>query len=601
MQQLAADQLNVADRRDLAAMGYLTVGRRFSNNIHDIIDDRIDVVTRGLMGLTVTCARCHDHKYDPVPTDDYYSLYGVIASSTEPGEPPLIGDPQEGEAYQQFMTELAKREQALNEFRDGKYRDLLKDLRGRVKDYLCQVVIDTMKDSLPDDADLSFNADELRPAVVRRWKQYFERTARDGGPVFALWHEFAALPRDKFDEAARAIVERLRAGDDPARPTNRLVREEFAKRPPPDSMLDVARTYGDVLAEIEKQSATLVQMPPAAAAGEAAEAPERFPTTRPSSCDNRFMLMAHRRWFRRTRRRRRFRSGHAKRIEQTAEKRRRTEDQLTGGTAPGDGAGRVADAAPSACFLAGDSARPDREVLRRFVQFLAAEPGKPFEHGGGRLELAQAIASPNNPLTPRVLVNRVWMHHFGAPLVRTPGDFGLRSEPPTHPQLLDYLSRWFIDEGWSLKRLHRLIVLSNTYAQASEDRAECRAVDPENRLLWRANRRRLDFEGMRDSLLAAAGRLDAALDGRSVDLWKQPYTTRRSVYAFVDRQDLPGIFRILDFASPDVSTPQRPTTTVPQQALFAMNAPFILEQARHLAARSEVASASEPAAKVQAL
>ncbi len=252
-------------------------------------------------------------------------------------------------------------------------------------------------------------------------------------------------------------------------------------------------------------------------------------------------------------------------------------------------------------FLRGDSARPDREVPRRFVQFLAAEPGKPFEHGGGRLELAQAIASPNNPLTPRVLVNRVWMHHFGTPLVRTPGDFGLRSEPPTHPQLLDYLSRWFIDEGWSLKRLHRLIVLSNTYAQASEDRAECRAVDPENRLLWRANRRRLDFEGMRDSLLAAAGRLDAALDGRSVDLWKQPYTTRRSVYAFVDRQDLPGIFRILDFASPDVSTPQRPTTTVPQQALFAMNAPFILEQARHLAARSEVASASEPAAKVQAL
>ncbi len=352
LQQLAADQLNVADRRDLAAMGYLTVGRRFSNNIHDIIDDRIDVVTRGLMGLTVTCARCHDHKYDPVPTDDYYSLYGVIASSTEPGEPPLIGDPQEGEAYQQFMTELAKREQALNEFRDGKYRDLLKDLRGRVKDYLCQVVIDTMKDSLPDDADLSFNADELRPAVVRRWKQYFERTARDGGPVFALWHEFAALPRDKFDEAARAIVERLRAGDDPARPTNRLVREEFAKRPPPDSMLDVARTYGDVLAEIEKQWLALVQMPPAAAAGEAPKAPERLPDDAAEQLRQSIYAHGAPPVVPADEARRSFRSGHAKRIEQTAEKRRRTEDQLTGGTAPGDGAGRVADAAPSACFLA---------------------------------------------------------------------------------------------------------------------------------------------------------------------------------------------------------------------------------------------------------
>ncbi|MES1213504.1 MAG: DUF1553 domain-containing protein, partial [Singulisphaera sp.] len=252
-------------------------------------------------------------------------------------------------------------------------------------------------------------------------------------------------------------------------------------------------------------------------------------------------------------------------------------------------------------FLRGDPARPDREVPRRFVQFLAAEPGQPFATGGGRLEMARAIASADNPLTARVMVNRVWMHHFGSSLVRTPGDFGLRGEPPTHPELLNYLARWFIDEGWSLKRLHRLIVLSNTYLQASDDRPACRAVDPENRYYWRANRRRLDFEAMRDALLAAAGRLDMTLDGRSIDIWAQPYSTRRSVYAFIDRQDLPGIFRMFDFASPDVSTPQRPTTTVPQQALFAMNSPFVLEQARHLAQRGDVAGAVEPAAKVQAL
>ncbi|HEY4307934.1 MAG TPA: PSD1 and planctomycete cytochrome C domain-containing protein [Pirellulales bacterium] len=601
LQQLAADQLDVADKRDLAAMGFLTVGRRFSNNIHDIIDDRIDVVTRGLMGLTVTCARCHDHKYDPVPTDDYYSLYGVIASSNEPAEPPLIGEPRESEAYQQFVAELAKREQAFNTFRDTKYRELLNDLRARVKDYLCQVVIDTMKDSLPDDADLSFNPDELRPAVVRRWKQYLERTSSDVEPVFALWHEFAALPRDRFDEGARGIVERLAKGDEPGRSVNRLVREEFAKRTPPDSMLDVARTYGDVLSEIEKQWQAVLQLPAPTAAGESAKPAERLPDDAAEQL--RQTLYTHgaptavpedeaRRVFDRA-------------TQNELNKLRKSVDEIKVNSPAAPPRAMVLAEQPTPhqphVFLRGDPARPDREVPRRFVQFLAAEPGKPFANASGRLEMAQAIASADNPLTARVMVNRVWMHHFGTPLVRTPGDFGLRSEPPTHPQLLDFLARWFMDEGWSLKRLHRMIVLSQTYGQASDDRTECRTNDPENRFLWRANRRRLDFEAMRDSFLALSGRLDTALEGRSIDIWAQPYSTRRSIYAFVDRQDLPGIFRMFDFASPDVSTPQRPTTMVPQQGLFVMNSPFVLEQARYLARRAEVAQATEPAAKVQTL
>jgi hypothetical protein len=235
------------------------------------------------------------------------------------------------------------------------------------------------------------------------------------------------------------------------------------------------------------------------------------------------------------------------------------------------------------------------------VQFLAGDDGKPFEQGSGRLELAQRISSPQNPLTARVMVNRVWMEHFGSAIVRTPGDFGLRSEPPTHPQLLDYLAAQFVEEGWSLKKLHRRIVLSSAYQQSSADRPECHAVDSDNRLLWRANRRRIDFEALRDSLLAAAGRLDTKLNGRSIDIWAQPYSTRRSVYAFIDRQDLPGVFRVFDFSSPDVSTPQRPQTTVPQQALFMMNSPFVVEQAKGLAARSEVTAAADAPAKAQAL
>jgi hypothetical protein len=193
------------------------------------------------------------------------------------------------------------------------------------------------------------------------------------------------------------------------------------------------------------------------------------------------------------------------------------------------------------------------------------------------------------------------MHHFGAPLVSTPSDFGVQSDPPSHPELLDHLASWFREHGWSLKKLHRKLMLSSTYQQASDLRVECAQTDPENRLYWRMNRRRLEFEAARDSLLAVAGRLDRSLDGRPVNLLSEPFSTRRTVYGFADRGDLPGLFRSFDFASTDVSSPQRPRTTVPQQALFLLNSPFVIEQARNVAARPEVTSRHEPAARVRAL
>src|SRR5262249_22244613 len=156
-----------------------------------------------------------------------------------------------------------------------------------------------------------------------------------------------------------------------------------------------------------------------------------------------------------------------------------------------------------------------------------------------------------------------------------PSDFGLRGEPPTHSELLDYLATSFMDNGWSLKKLHRLIVLSNTYRQASAGDPRLATVDADNRLLARNNRRRLDFEQMRDALLAVTGKLDFTAGGASVDLTKTPFSQRRTVYGFIERQNLPGMFRTFDFASPDASSPQRYTTTVPQQALFLMNSPFV--------------------------
>ena len=244
-------------------------------------------------------------------------------------------------------------------------------------------------------------------------------------------------------------------------------------------------------------------------------------------------------------------------------------------------------------FVRGSSSNRGPQVPRRFLACLSAGAPPPFQKGSGRLEMAQAIASPENPLTARVWVNRVWAHLFGSGLVTTTSDFGTRSDPPSHPELLDWLACRFMEQGWSTKWLIREIVLSRVYQQASTDRPDCAERDPENRLLWRANRRRLDLESMRDSLLVAAGRLDKAMGGASVQLTERPFATRRSVYGFIERQNLPNFFRTFDFAGPDTHAPSRPYTTVPQQALFLMNSPFVLEQAGFLASRGVSDEASD--------
>ena len=191
-------------------------------------------------------------------------------------------------------------------------------------------------------------------------------------------------------------------------------------------------------------------------------------------------------------------------------------------------------------FIRGNSGNPGAEVPRQFLEVLSGPDRQPFHDGSGRLELAERIASPDNPLTARVMVNRVWLHHFGEGLVRTPSDFGARSDPPTHPELLDFLAARFVKDGWSIKRLHRLIMLSSVYQQSSNGSAKGESLDPENRLLSHFNRQRLDFEAMRDALLAAGGELDEKMGGPSVNLLAEPFVRRRTVYSYVDRQNLAG-------------------------------------------------------------
>ena len=219
---------------------------------------------------------------------------------------------------------------------------------------------------------------------------------------------------------------------------------------------------------------------------------------------------------------------------------------------------------------------------RQFLEALAGLERQPFVQGSGRHELARAIASPDNPLTARVFVNRVWMHLFGEPMVDSPSDFGVRTQAPELVRVLDRLAYDFMRHGWSIKRLQRDIVSSRMYRQASLAKQTVLRHDPKNRWLTRMNRQRLDFEAMRDGLLAVCEDADYQMGGAPVDILGRPSSKRRTLYGYIDRQNLPGTFRTFDMASPDAHSPRRLPTVVPQQALFLMNGPLAAEGAGRL-------------------
>lgn len=603
-QQLAADQMDLGeDKRPLAALGFLTLGRRFINNIHDITDDRIDVVTRGLLGLTVSCARCHDHKYDPVAADDYYALYGVFRSASEPAELPIIqqraaDDPQ----YIDYQKQVAEKQQVYDDYLRGKHVELLTHAREKLPEYL--VAAFDARD-MDDEALRALARDrDLRWPLIQRWRDRM-KAAKDAQPADPIWGPlwtFAALPTEGFDSAAAELAARVVANADAAAPINAVVAKAF-EGDAPKAMPEVVDRYVRTFAETERAWKDLIasetqiaqQKGVAPTLSNAFPKPEREairqliygPGSPPNMTSDELMA-----------------TGSVDLRNGLSE--RRNAILAVKATHPGrpDCAQSLVDNAELFApyvFLRGKPGAKGADVPRRFLSVLANADAKPFEKGSGRLELAEAIVRRDNPLTARVLVNRVWAYHFGKPLVATPSDFGVRCDPPTHPELLDFLATYLMDNGWSLKALQRLILTSNTYQQASEDIPAALALDPENRLIWRQNRKRLDFEGLRDSLLLAAGDLDLSMGGPAVDITVPPFTKRRTIYSFIDRQNLPGVFRTFDFASPDAHSPRRYLTTVPQQALFMMNSPFVVEQARALAARPEVAQAPDLASRVRTL
>ncbi len=241
--------------------------------------------------------------------------------------------------------------------------------------------------------------------------------------------------------------------------------------------------------------------------------------------------------------------------------------------------------------LAGDPTREGKLAPRRFLRILGGQPLPPGEKGSGRLQLASWLTA--HPLAARVIVNRVWQHHFGRGLVPTPNDFGRQGRPPSHPELLDHLASRLIESGWSLKALHRRIVLSSAYRLSSDDDDAKRLADPDNELLWRANRRRLDAEQTRDTLLVLSGRLDrtrggphpfppvARYDFTQHKPFKAVYETdRRAVYLMTQRIQRHPYLALFDGADTNASTGSRPTSTTPLQALYLMNDPFVMRAAK---------------------
>jgi mono/diheme cytochrome c family protein len=594
LEQLAADRLPLGDdRRPLTALGFLTLGGHFMNNVQDILDDRIDVTTRGLQGLTVSCARCHDHKFDPIPSRDYYSLYGVFASSVEPAVPPLFAEPPRTREYEAFRKELEKREAKLAEFLQARRVHVVEGARKRAAEYLLAAHA-LRGQPRTDDYMLIADGNDLNPTMVTRWRAYLDRAAKAGHPVWAHWRHFADLPEKDFAARAKEWCARLTSGRDGERRVNALVARAFAGRPP-RTMAEAAQTYAALLQETERlwQAARKGAPAPRRLAEAAREelrqvfhGPDAPPDVPPGGMSDLELLPD--------------RPGQAE-----LQKLRKA---VEGWRAKGPGApprATVLTDLPTPVeprvFQRGNPNNPGERVPRQFLEVVAGRSRRPFTNGSGRLELAQAIASPDNPLTARVLVNRVWGWHFGQGLVRTPSDFGTRSDPPSHPELLDHLAATFLADGWSVKRLHRRILLSAAYRQRSDDRPECRGSDPENLLLWRMNRQRLDFEATRDALLAVGGRLDGTVGGPSVPDVLSPAARRRTLYGHLDRLSVPGLYRAFDFPSPDASSPRRDQTTVPQQALFLMNNPFVAECARGLLRRPEVAAEKDTDARVRRL
>lgn len=545
--QIAGDLLPESMREKYAGgVGFVSLSPK-----PEFRDERVDAITRGFLGLTVACAQCHNHKFDPIPTRDYYSLLGVF-ESTEEGKFPLA--PAEIVAdYDKKKKALDEEKAAFDKFLD-KQRDQLFDIFVlKASEY----VVAAWRAIGPEKKDVTNMAAEsgLDKAVLEGWTRFLKPSREQKYEYLAEWKGLlqkgaSEAEVKEFGAKFQNLLLAIRKEEEELREKNAKLKAQaktgdVAKAIPLDR--DKFYLFSDLRAKPRQQ--------PLKEAG-----PLYFSDDQLGG----FMTSV---W-----------KEHFDSLRANIEKLKKS----------------LPDEYPSYniikdkekpqnlhVYIRGNKEDQGEEAPRQFLAILAPGEQIPFKQGSGRLELANAIADPANPLTARVMVNRIWLHHFGAGLVRTPSNFGKLGEPPTHPELLDYLASRFIQSGWSIKKMHREIMLSSAYALSSEYAPAAAQIDPENKLFWRANLRRIDVESLRDSMLFVSGKLDTTMGGPALPLHDEK-NFRRTVYGAVSRAKPDEFMRLFDFPDPNETSEQRIATNVPLQQLFFLNSPFIQAQAEFL-------------------
>ena len=606
----------------ITATGFLMLGPKVlaeqdvDKMLIDIVDEQVNTLGRAFLALPVGCARCHDHKFDPIPTADYYAMAGILRSTETMSdaagmrwlERPLAPEDEiaEYEAAQKLVAEAQEKvDEVVREQNDV----LRSPRRAALAEYL--LATEEAYPSWSDDEEKQEAAREtiagvaqgrgLEPPVLERWVRAFHRY-REGPPVegdapspstvFVIWNAYAASSPDRYEQ----VTEELRAIIASEKVLIAPLTRSLVRGPAPRTLEEVAWRYASLFATIEIAWEEHLMRLGLKDEDELRPSDFRLPREQEELrwlvYDGYFCILC---------------------LHQEEEEKLYPEEALEQLAELRAEVERLEEASPPApphAMAVDETATVDLPVhIRGSHLNLADEPEprgflKVTDHlvppppvagdTSGRLELARWITHPEHPLTARVIVNRVWHWHFGRGIVETPSNFGVIGSKPTHPELLDWLARRFVEGGWSLKDLHRDIMLSSTYRLSSDYDAANAAIDEENRLLWRNNRRRLEVEPIRDALLQLAGRLDLTIGGRveeynargyvfgeygpldRVDIYDAP---RRSIYMPVVRTAVYPIFGGFDFGDASDSVGDRSETVVPRQALLMMNSPFVQEAA----------------------
>jgi Protein of unknown function (DUF1549)/Protein of unknown function (DUF1553)/Planctomycete cytochrome C len=593
--QIAADLMPEKDRmRMLPGLGFFGIGPWFTGD--DVVfvearanerDDKIDALTKGFLGLTVACARCHNHKYDPISQKDYYALGGVFANSGFWEYD--LATAKDVEAYQAQRRKVKAAENALQEYADAAVIRVARTLAGQIPEYMLAVRATMLSDPKAD-PDKAAAPNNLDPETFRRWFRYLTATDKLH-PYLKEWDSLMAA-KGGAEADARKIAEGFRDLVLKVITEKMAVinaNQEMVRDYQPDPTEATAKLPGDLMQfELFQYKQLMVQKVMDTnhfyvwldvVQGEDDQSYVRKDGIFEYKGRNLLRFL-------------------------TAEEKARLDSLQTEVTT------LTKSMPPEYPYLMGlrDDANPKNiklnlrgnahalgeEVPRGLPAILGNTDGEPlpFKNGSGRMELADAIVQ--HPLAARVMVNRIWQHHFGRGIVDTPSNFGVMGERPSHPELLDYLASRFVESGWSVKAIHREIMLSSAYRLAYGHSEANAAVDPDNRLVWRANFRRLEVEALRDSMLFVTGTLDERTGGPPQDL-ARANTKKRTIYGRAARSPY-SLLTLFDYPDPNITSEQREVTNVPLQGLFFMNSDLMQRQADALLGRLGPQGSSEDSA-----